>query len=310
MKKITVVTLGILAILLAKGAPRIGAEPKVAPIVTTVSGLGFVADFYSSPGSEKKIGILALGGSAGGKPSDWAASFAAAGHPVLAVGYFKVNGRPDTLEEIDLEYFDKPIDWLMAGNRAKPGGIVVAGISKGAELALLLASRKSEITGVIALAPSSVVWQGVPKAFWPPPPARSSWSAGGQPVPFVPYDNKTKPNMGRMDEYYRRSLVYADEASRAAAIPVEKINGPILLLSGAEDRIWPSAEMGEAIAARLKEKGFKHGFTHVIFPDAGHMLRDGFPLGGTSEGNVKAGIEYPKRISEFLEKLDQGRSKP
>jgi uncharacterized protein len=294
---VLVMTLTCLAPLLA------GADPAVTPVMTAVTGQEFVGDFYTSPGAEKKPGIMVLGGSEGGKPSEQAARYAALGYPVLAVGYFKVEGRPATLEEIDLEYFDKPIAWLMAGERARKGGIVVAGGSKGAELALLLASRKTEISGVIAISPSSVVWQGLPKVYWPTPPVRSSWRAGGKPVAFVPYDSGYIPDPSRLVDYYRRSLANQD-AARAAAIPVEKINGPVLLLLGADDTLWPSAEMGEAIGARLKANGFRFSFEKQVYPQAGHTLSEKYLLGGTVEGNRQARLDSMKRITEFLTQIE------
>jgi dienelactone hydrolase len=306
-KKIFLVFIPIvLAIFLAGNA---GAEPTASgeTAVTAVKDQGFVADFYSSPGSEKKIGILALGGSEGGKPDMLAKLFAGAGYPVLCLAYFKVEGRPETLEEIELEYFDKAVDWMLGGTRCRAGGIAVVGASKGAELALLVASRRPEIKGVIAIAPSSVVWQGLPKRFWPPPPVRSSWKTGGQPLAFVPYDNSFIPDPNRLVELYRRSLANT-EAVRAASIPVERINGPILLLSGADDALWPSGPMGDAIGARLKEKGFKHGFTHAVFPAAGHTLNENYMIGGTVEGNRKARIEAQAKALEFLASLEKGRA--
>ena len=40
-------------------------------------------------------------------------------------------------------------------------------------------------------------------------------------------------------------------ATARAAIPVGNIKGPILLVSGADDQMWPSAAMGEAVRSRL-----------------------------------------------------------
>ncbi|MEO0900275.1 MAG: acyl-CoA thioester hydrolase/BAAT C-terminal domain-containing protein, partial [Bacteroidota bacterium] len=37
----------------------------------------------------------------------------------------------------------------------------------------------------------------------------------------------------------------------SAVIPVEKIAGPILLLSGRDDQVWPSATMSDMMEERL-----------------------------------------------------------
>jgi hypothetical protein len=81
-------------------------------------------------------------------------------------------------------------------------------------------------------------------------------------------------------------------------IPVEQTNGPILLVSGDDDRMWPASRMGRQIIERLA--AHRHPFTsrHVHYPNAGHLMRppgvptgvlDGkFALGGTPAGQAAA----------------------
>ena len=276
------------------------------PVKTPVTGQGFVGDFYSIEGPQKKLGILLLGGSEGGKPDKHLAEFfASAGFPVLTLAYFKLDGLPESLEMVPLEYFDKPIAWLGGNEKIKRGGVVVVGASVGGELALLLASTKPEINGVIALAPSSVVWQGLPKQFWPTPPARSSWSIQGKPAPYVPFDSAGYDFKDPLAIYnlYKRSLTQK-EAVEKATIEVEKIRGPLLLLSGRDDKLWPSTEMSAAICDRLKDKAFKHTYEHVAYDDAGHTLNEYFMVGGTQEGNRRARESSAKKMLEFLNMLD------
>jgi dienelactone hydrolase len=289
-----------------------GAEQEKSPFVqSTVTGQPFVADFLYTEGSPKKPGILFLGGAEGGKPVRELSKFLAThGYPVLCLAYFKETGLPDTLEMIPLEYFDKAIAWVENNERIRPDGIVVVGGSKGAELALLLASKHSEIVGTVAIAPSSVVWQGIPKTFWPAPPVRSSWSLHGNPIPFVPWDyshgfNPCGP--GGIHKLYQQSLTQIDAVEKAS-IEVEKIHGPALLLSGHDDSLWPSEEMGDAICARLKEKGFSYKYEHLNYKDAGHTLSEHHMLGGTVEGNKQAGVDSRDKILKFLQAIEQGSS--
>ncbi len=59
-----------------------------------------------------------------------------------------------------------------------------------------------------------------------------------------------------------------------AAIPLEKINGPVLpRLRRRRDHLWPAAEMAEALVARAALKKFPNALEHLNFPKAGHMLR-------------------------------------
>ena len=55
------------------------------------------------------------------------------------------------------------------------------------------------------------------------------------------------------------------EGVNKAAIPVENIQGGILLISGEEDRLWPATPMSEEIISRLKSKGFQYPSEHLVF---------------------------------------------
>jgi dienelactone hydrolase len=280
---------------------------KAEVIRSNVEEKGLVADFYCSGDATNKPGIMLLGGSSGGRPgSGLAEFFAENGYPVLAVAYFKDKGLPDSLQMIPLEYFDKAITWIQRNKKIPPGGIIVVGESKGAELALVLASRKPQIKGVIALAPSSVVWEGMSKESKPPPSPCSSWSLNGKPVPFVPYDFSQGYAAGdslAICKFFRQALTQK-EAVEKATIKAEQIHGPVLLASGHDDIIWPAEEMADAICSRLKKKGFKYKCEHLKYKDAGHSFNEHHMLGGTLEGNKKARIDLPERMLVFLKTFD------
>ncbi len=264
-----------------------------------VPGVGFDGEFYPPVGSPKKLGVLVLGGSDGGIPSRRAKFIAEKGFPVLALAYFKTSRTPEYLDMIPLEYFDEPIEWLKKSKVTQGGRIVVVGESKGAELALLLAARKPEISGVVALVPSAVVFQGMPKDYWPP---RSSWSHRGEPIPFVPYDLKNLPDRNDILSIYRNSLKQ-QEAVKRALIPVSRIRGPILLFSAADDRMWPSVEMSDSIMNTLRDQQFSYAYEHVTYENAGHTMTEFYMMGGTEEGNRKARIDSTGRMLLFLNRL-------
>jgi len=104
----------------------------------------------------------------------------------LSLACFDKSGSdhvPQTLELIPVEYLGAPKVWLSK----RSNNVVIYGLSKGAEFALLLASLCGEYDATIALAPSLVVWQGNPKDFSKLMQCPSSWSKDGASVPFVPY---------------------------------------------------------------------------------------------------------------------------
>jgi uncharacterized protein len=300
MKKVLFVLVSIFVT--ATTTNTLKAEPETA----LLSGVNFDAQFYAPQGTAKKLGILVLGGAEGGLPIRQAESLAKEGFPTLALGYFKTKRTPKFLDMIPLEYFDQPIEWLMKNENVKGKGIVVIGGSKGGELALLLASRKPEIKGVVAFVPSSVVFQGIPEVFWPP---KSSWSFKGESVPFVPYDTSKGIDPNNLLGLYQCSLQQKEYAQKAA-IQVEKINGPLLFFSGMDDKLWPSTEMCEIMCRRLQEKGFAYKYEHIKYENAGHTLNEYFMLGGTKEGNKKASVDSTEKMLEFLNNLLDERNAP
>lgn len=92
----------------------------------------------------------------------------------MTLSYLNDPGTFPSIEQIPLEYFEKAIAWMQHSDKMRQDGIAIFGASKGAEAALLLGSRDPAIKAVIAMSPSNVVWQGLPKVYWPTPPALSS----------------------------------------------------------------------------------------------------------------------------------------
>ena len=120
----------------------------------------------------------------------------------------------------------------------------------------------------------------------------------------MPYGSVAQPR-GIID-FYRAGIEQASpETIAAATIPVEEINGPILLLSGRDDNLWPSTELSERIVARLAEQGFGHPVEHKVYESAGLLIsrvrdEDVSRRGGTDEGNRKAQLDARERMMTFL----------
>ena len=233
--------------------------------------------------------------------------FAARGFASLGLAYFGDPGVPATLENVPLEYFAKAIDWLSSQPGVDAKRIGIFGGSKGAEAALLVAARDPRIKAVVAGVPSSVAWQGYnPANFTNPGP---SWTEGGKPVPFAPYD-RSAPFHGLLD-LYQRSLA---KAPAEAIIPVERIRGPVLLVSARDDKLWPSAAMGDAVVARLDKAKFRYAHENLAYDNAGHA-GFGEPLppgtvvppailaqaGGTAEGNLAMRADAWPKVLAFLD---------
>lgn len=263
--------------------------------------------------------VLVLGGSDGGLMEGSAQRLASEGYAALALAYFGAEGLPHELVEVPLEYFAEAIGWLKTQPVVDPSCLAVVGISKGGELALLLgATYPGDIHAVVGYSPSAVVWRGVsyrPGSFFGK--ARSSWTLEGEPVPFVDLKPRLSEVLGSFvgklpsaRAICERSL--EDEAAVAAAsIAVEKINGPVLLVSYTDDRIWPSTRLSEMAMKRLAAHDHGFPYQHLRYEGAGHptglpysapiMLRVGpAPLGGSLKANGFAAADSWVKMLAFL----------
>lgn len=231
-----------------------------------------VADFMHPKGNKGLPLIVALGGSGGGfLPEKELQCLALRGYAVLSVAYFNVKGLPDKLENIPLEYFINAIAWATKQPVVDSEKVIVLGVSRGAELALLLASFYPEIKGVIAYAPGCFV---LPNAVDTKDTiaTQSSWTREGKPLAFAPLKVLDDDN-GSVIRYrtYIEPLL-ANNSTEAYTIKLEHANGPILFLSGGADATWPSTAMADLLEHRLGEKKYPYEVRNINFPEAGHWL--------------------------------------
>ena len=191
---------------------------------------------------------------------------------ILSTRWFGDAGQPPGICEVPLETFVPALDRL--AELSDHLGIV--GVSKGAEAALLLGARDERVRVVAALSPSSVVWANIgPGLDGKSAPLRSSWTQGGRPIPFVPYDGGwIAPDVHGAPAYrglYEQSLVTFADRVPAATIPVERIRADVLVTGGGDDQVWPSGLFAEQIVRR---RARHRAPTRIVTdPKAGHRVR-------------------------------------
>jgi dienelactone hydrolase len=221
--------------------------------------------------SNKQLLVVGLGGGEGGNAwtSDrWKKTrdrFIENGYSFLAIGYFGAKGTAEELDRISLEAVHQAIVDAANDPSVDAKKIAVIGGSKGAELALLLASYYPDINCVIGLAPSHCAFPALTLSA-----ATSSWAYNGKEVPYVPMPWAAVPSAIKGDLRSAFEIMLEDSSAvENALIPVEKIQGPVLLISAKRDEWWPSAEMSDQIIARLKQRGFKYTFRNITI-EGGH----------------------------------------
>jgi dienelactone hydrolase len=264
-----------------------------------------------------------LGGSEGGLPAGDARLLAAHGYAALALAYFGVDPLPKQLSAIPLETVTRGIDWLALRSDVDPARIGIVGVSKGGELALLAASREPRIRATAAVVPSAYVWFGLAFGFGE---ETSSWSAGGAPVPDIPSDPAADAAVGNafmtggtvaFRDTYAASFAAAPPAVRErAAIPVERIAGPVLCIAAADDREWDSAAACQTVHERRGAAHLDANDAVVVEPGAGHAMpfsgqpapasfqagRATLMLGGTPDANGRGGADAFSRIVAFFDR--------
>ena len=289
-----------------------------SPVRRTEINAGDIVGAVFEPFGGSDHFVVMLGGSSGGIPEGPARRLAENGVCAFALGYFGAPGLPPALVEIPIEALQRGIEWFSeryAGGRA----VGLMGISKGAELALVLGAHLGgSISRIVAVVPSHVVWFGL-KPPGPDPDRRStqsSWSLGGVPLPFLACPPNVMPTFSerglRADAFCDPSAHGPQEVA-AARIEVERSAGPILLLSGDDDHMWPSAPMADEIVRRMEDHGRGDDVTNVVYPGAGHvfLMQDFMPLpgpgrgpqydfGGSTRADQIAGMDAWQRAVSFL----------
>ncbi|MFZ0392608.1 MAG: acyl-CoA thioester hydrolase/BAAT C-terminal domain-containing protein [Terracidiphilus sp.] len=269
----------------------------VAPGVHAVNLEGkLTGRLFVPPGAGPHAGVLVLGGSEGGMPIRRAAWLASHGYVALALCYFRCQGRSDTLLRIPLEYFQQALGWLIERPEVDPQRLGVMGVSRGGELALQLGSMFPALKAVVAYVPANVRYP----ACCGYPGLMPAWTWGGRDLTYAP--PRLRDRSMEMD----------------AAIHVESTHGPILMIGGTDDAVWPSAEMVETAAARLRSAHFRYPVIALVYPHAGHLAgqpeivpawnRGGrnpasgetFDYGGTPQGNAESTLDAIPKVLEFL----------
>ncbi len=249
--------------------------------------------------------IIVLGGSSGGIPEARAEALASHGFAALALAYFAAESLPSTLKQIPLEYGETAIDFLRREFQVSRIGLW--GGSRGAELALLLAATfPDRIGAVAAYVPTSVMYGALDDLSVP------TWTYQGQPLAAPAPLPLSLPDSDAIIALTPSFLAGMDDpAFAAAAIPVEKITCPLLLISAQDDQMWPSSLFAQQIVDRLIAHASPIPVLHLSYPDVGHapskgtsgfhpILKRWFAYGGTPSANAFAAQDWHEQTIAFL----------
>lgn len=293
------------------GLPEIEVSAP-GPTGVRVDGGALFGNYHPAAGEGPHPAVLLLGGSEGGLSrgvQQMALALQREGFSVLQLGYFGVPGTPDSLQRIPLEVFDRGLAWLSAQPGVDARRLAVVGASKGAEAALLTATRHAGLRAVVAGMPTSVVWSGID---WRRggQSRRSSWTSRGIELVTMPF-SPWRPADGVISVYRSIEDPTRHEMAERAAIPIERVRAAVLLVCGEAETMWPACPMSRALATRAARRGgppvevlaYREAGHLVFGPPVprGHPFHDRLALyGGTIDGNAAARADSWPRVVAFL----------
>ena len=279
-------------------------------------------NYFPAAGATTNTGpypaVLLLGGSEGGlggATHQMAVMLQREGFTVLQLAYFGAPGQSDGLERIPLELFDEGLDWLKAQPGVDKTRLAVMGASKGAEAALLIASRRTDLRAVVAGMPSSVAWNGVN---WGSggQSEHASWTTGGKELATMPFGDWDQAD-GIISVYRNIEDPVQQAAAARAFIPVETARANVMLVCGEAETMWPACPMARQVASRSQAKSGPP-VTVLAYKDAGHFVfgppidrnHSFYPrlgeFGGTVEGNAAARANSWPKVIAFLRQAMAG----
>lgn len=253
-----------------------------------ISEPGIVGTLHRPDDESEHLGVIIFGGSDGGTLDHAASLLADESYMVLALAYFGVEDRPASLAGIDLDEIDLAVSWLLDRGNVRGPEVAVIGISRGAELALQLAAGNPDIGPVVAVSPSALRQPGLTSNY--SDFTQAAWVRHDQELLFNPSKLGVRDWFGwlwgavrrqpmRQVESFREDLKHPDRVHRAA-IEVERCRGPIMLVSGMVDQLWPSSEFADLIVARLRKHGRGTDVEDVRYAGVGHFAAFPFALPG------------------------------
>ncbi|KAM6308441.1 bile acid-CoA:amino acid N-acyltransferase-like [Aegotheles albertisi] len=256
---------------------------------------------FLPPGPGPFPGVIDLFGGAGGLIEFRAGLLASRGFAVLALAFFAYDDLPRTLSQLDLQYFEEATELLLQHPKVRGPGLGVVGVSKGAEVALSMASFLPQVVATVWINGTAFL-HGNPLVY------------KDLHIPPIPYctERLLFTDLGAIDN----SAIFADPRDptySSSAIPVEKIQGKVLFVVGEDDRSFNSKLFAELAMARMPPKSCRV----LSYPGAGHLIEPpGSPLcsisgmrgsprpvawGGQAQPHAKAQEHSWQEILQFLE---------
>jgi len=240
---------------------------------------GLVGSLFLRAGAGPFPAVITLTGAGGGIEEPPARALAEQGFAAFALATNGMRGLPPDFRNIPIEYCQRAIAWLQRRVHPANDFLAVRGWSRGGELALILGAMFPAVKTVLAYAPLTYVGLSKPRLDdfhdLTVPPA---WTWHGKPLSFKPLPRAmmVDPEHPTLEDRY--------------GIPIERTHGPILFVTGTDDKgLLRSPTIGcDRAMRRLDLFHFPYRHEHWSYPGAGHDIEGPPPFEGRAEGGGTA----------------------
>lgn len=273
----------------------------------------YVNGYHLRPKTISKNGVvITFGGSEGSSNLKLARKVAKKGYEVYSIYYFGQENQRESLSKVPIDFFEELYAEIEKNsNRDKP--LTLIGSSRGAELALILASKyPDKIDNIVLYSPSAYSFGGIYDNFGRELP---SWTYKGEEIPFLKQSVLFKDERGRNIakkletelkalEPFFTYLIEENENLEEASIDISAVKANILIFAGKDDQLWPSYKMAQKI---IEEHQGKNQL--ITYENVGHSFGptkyNNMLMGGRFIENLRAGKDSDNKLFETLKRWMQ-----
>ncbi|XP_069819293.1 acyl-coenzyme A amino acid N-acyltransferase 1-like [Dendropsophus ebraccatus] len=214
---------------------------------------------FLPPGEGPFPGVIDMFGGVGGLIEFRSSLLASHGFAALALAYFAYDDLPSYLSEVDLKYFEEAAQFLCGHPKVSSDGVGVVAISKGAEMALAMASYLPQVAATVCINGTNAV-------------NGNSLIYGDVLLNGMPYQAEKLLITEYGSLYFTNTMDDPRKPEhQGSVIPLEKARGPILFLVGDKDQNYNSLFFAREAMARAVKYGKKDVYLQC-YPGAGHLL--------------------------------------
>ena len=203
-------------------------------------------------------GVIDMFGAHGDLLEFRAAILASHGFVTFALAYFGYKDLPKSPNNIDLEYFIEAVKWFASHERVYSSGIGYIGVSVGGQIALQIGAECSLLRAVVGISTPDVML--VPLKY----KGEIRGLNGGL--------KQEHCHINEKNEVVSIDVNKLDPVEiRIGKIPVEKVEGSIMLVTGDDDMCPNTSDSARIMQRRLNEHGRKPA-TVLHYPGTGHLI--------------------------------------